>query len=103
MVLHNVVKEKDDKFADFLTFLGASLSQDKIQKINQHFLNEWNINENLMPSLNVEYETMAAAEATCPTSTVAAAQEERFHFDQSDMKDFTKLIEFFSTKQEELD
>jgi hypothetical protein len=99
MVLHNIVKEKDDKFEEFLSFLGSQLTRDKVQKINQHFLNEWNIHENLMPQLNnVESETIAAAEATRPTSTVAPAQEERLHYDLTDMKDFGKLIEFFSTK-----
>ena len=48
MVLHNIVKEKDDKFEEFLQFLGKSLGQDKIQKINSHFLQEWNVNDSLL-------------------------------------------------------
>ena len=48
-------------------------------------------------------ENSPAREATRPNSLVAAPQEERLHFDQADMKDFGKLVEFFSTKQEELD
>lgn len=49
MVLHNIVKEKDDKFEEFLEFLGRSLGQEKIQKINQHFIDEWRVNDSLLP------------------------------------------------------
>ena len=72
MVLHNIVKEKDEKFEEFLSFLGKSLGTTKIQKINQHFLNEWNVSESLLPPNIAENEVVAVAEATRPNSSFAA-------------------------------
>lgn len=99
MVLHNIVKEKDDKFEEFLQFLGKSLGQDKIQKINHHFLQEWNVNESLMNAPMGEIDQGTVADATRPNSSVAAGQEDsRMPTDPSELDNFGKLVEFFSTK-----
>jgi len=62
MVLHNIVKEKDEKFEEFLEFLGRSLGQDKIHKINSHFLREWNVSDSLLQGSGLDIDNYTSVE-----------------------------------------
>ena len=51
MYLNNLVKKKDEKFKGLVNYLSMILTQEQMQKVHQHFKQEWQWMSTDMPSI----------------------------------------------------